>query len=39
MVATKQPAGRPALRFDLSAGQWFPAEFQMLVQNAFPAVP
>jgi hypothetical protein len=22
-----------------SAGQWFPAEFQMLVQNANPAVP
>ncbi len=25
--------------FDIPAGQWFPAEFQMLVQNAFPAVP
>jgi cellulose 1,4-beta-cellobiosidase len=25
--------------FDVPAGQWFPAEFQMLVQNAFPAVP
>ena len=25
--------------FDIPAGQWFPAEFQMLVQNAFPTVP
>jgi cellulose 1,4-beta-cellobiosidase len=25
--------------FDIPAGQWFPAEFQMLVQNAFPVVP
>ena len=25
--------------FDIPAGQWFPAEFQMLVQNASPAVP
>jgi cellulose 1,4-beta-cellobiosidase len=25
--------------FDVPAGQWFPAEFQMLVKNAFPAVP
>jgi len=23
--------------FDVAAGQWFPAEFQMLVKNAFPA--
>jgi cellulose 1,4-beta-cellobiosidase len=25
--------------YDITAGQWFPAEFQMLVQNANPAVP
>jgi cellulose 1,4-beta-cellobiosidase len=25
--------------YDIPAGQWFPAEFQMLVQNASPAVP
>jgi cellulose 1,4-beta-cellobiosidase len=25
--------------FDIPAGQWFPAEFQMLVQNAFPKIP
>ena len=25
--------------YDIAAGQWFPAEFQMLVQNANPAVP
>jgi cellulose 1,4-beta-cellobiosidase len=25
--------------YDVPAGQWFPAEFQMLVQNANPAVP
>jgi cellulose 1,4-beta-cellobiosidase len=25
--------------FDIPAGQWFPAQFQQLVQNAFPAVP
>ena len=25
--------------YDIPAGQWFPAEFQMLVQNAYPAVP
>ena len=25
--------------YDIPAGQWFPAEFQMLVQNANPAVP
>ncbi|HUY48373.1 MAG TPA: glycoside hydrolase family 6 protein [Streptosporangiaceae bacterium] len=25
--------------YDIAAGQWFPAEFQMLVQNAYPAVP
>ena len=25
--------------FDIPAGHWFPAEFQMLVQNAFPPVP
>ncbi len=25
--------------FDVPAGQWFPAEFQMLVQNADPTVP
>ncbi len=25
--------------FDVPAGQWFPAEFQMLVKNAFPALP
>ena len=25
--------------FDIPAGQWFPAQFQKLVQNAFPAVP
>jgi cellulose 1,4-beta-cellobiosidase len=24
--------------FDVPAGQWFPAEFQMLVRNAFPAM-
>ena len=24
--------------FDVPAGQWFPAEFQMLVSNAFPAL-
>jgi cellulose 1,4-beta-cellobiosidase len=25
--------------YDIPAGQWFPAEFQMLVQDAYPAVP
>jgi cellulose 1,4-beta-cellobiosidase len=25
--------------FDVPAGQWFAAEFQMLVRNAFPALP
>jgi cellulose 1,4-beta-cellobiosidase len=25
--------------YDIPAGQWFPAEFQMLVQNAYPTVP
>ena len=25
--------------FDIPAGQWFPAQFQQLVQNAFPPVP
>jgi cellulose 1,4-beta-cellobiosidase len=25
--------------YDITAGQWFPAEFQMLVQNANPTVP
>jgi len=25
--------------FDIPAGQWFPAQFQQLVQNAFPVVP
>jgi cellulose 1,4-beta-cellobiosidase len=25
--------------FDIPAGHWFPAQFRMLVQNAFPAVP
>jgi cellulose 1,4-beta-cellobiosidase len=25
--------------FDVAAGLWFPAEFQMLVKNAFPALP
>jgi cellulose 1,4-beta-cellobiosidase len=25
--------------FDIPAGQWFPAQFQLLVQNAFPAIP
>ena len=25
--------------FDVPAGQWFPAEFQMLVKNAFPSLP
>jgi cellulose 1,4-beta-cellobiosidase len=25
--------------FDIPAGHWFPAQFKMLVQNAFPAVP
>ena len=25
--------------YDIPAGQWYPAEFQMLVQNANPAVP
>jgi cellulose 1,4-beta-cellobiosidase len=24
--------------FDVPAGQWFPAEFQMLVKNSFPAI-
>ena len=24
--------------FDVAAGQWFPAEFQMLVNNAFPSM-
>ena len=24
--------------FDVPAGQWFPAEFQLLVQNAYPAL-
>ena len=23
--------------YDVAAGQWFPAEFQMLVKNAYPA--
>ena len=25
--------------YDVPAGQWFPAEFQMLVRNAYPALP
>jgi len=25
--------------FDIPAGHWFPAQFQQLVQNAFPAAP
>ncbi len=25
--------------FDVPAGQWFPAEFQMLVKNSFPSLP
>jgi cellulose 1,4-beta-cellobiosidase len=25
--------------FDIPAGHWFPAEFKMLVKNAFPAIP
>jgi cellulose 1,4-beta-cellobiosidase len=25
--------------FDVPAGQWFAAEFQMLVRNAYPALP
>jgi cellulose 1,4-beta-cellobiosidase len=35
---TKYPTGSVP-GFDIPAGHWFPAEFQMLVQNAFPAVP
>ncbi len=25
--------------YDVAAGQWFPAEFQMLVKNAYPTLP